>query len=92
MHIFIHVLFIVTLLALDSLSLADCYIACGEGEYNKDGYRDQIVTSCAWVRLCFPRHIHCSCTTDIYTSIRACFLYFSLLKNNSYMQVIVMVL
>ena len=28
-----------------SLSLADCYIACDEGEYiYRDGYRDQIVT------------------------------------------------
>ena len=31
-------MYIVTPLALDSLSLADCYIACREGEYYKDGY------------------------------------------------------
>ena len=30
-----------------SLILADCYIACGEGEYYKGGYKD--VTSCGCV-------------------------------------------
>ena len=40
------------------MSLCDCYIACGEGEYIVTGI---IPVLCGCV--CIPKHIHCLCRT-----------------------------
>ena len=57
MHIFIHAFSDFT--CFRRCQLAWLIASLWRGRVNKDGYRDQIVTSC----LCFPRHIHCSCST-----------------------------
>ena len=78
MYIFIHVLILVTLLALDSLSLADCYLVERESTELRTDIGIKLLPAVGVSLLSKTHSLFMSHSNDsvMHTSIRACFLYF----------------